>query len=151
MCIQHCYSSASNSPLRQVCQLINHSIKAPSRTKKETPLFHFVLTLTTKMLCVRQRRVKNDKSPYFSIYSVYLADWLAVFPREQVHVIKFEDHIKNQAESFQELSAFLDIGETRFYNISALSNVKALLGDVVISLHYHDQLGSQRRGITSPN
>lgn len=46
---------------------------------------------------------------YASIYSVYLKDFFKVIPREQIHIIKFEDHIEDEVGSFNEICDFLGV------------------------------------------
>ncbi|XP_063688882.1 carbohydrate sulfotransferase 15-like [Bolinopsis microptera] len=46
---------------------------------------------------------------YASIYSVYVADWLKVFPREQIHVMMFEEHISDEIASINGVCDFLGI------------------------------------------
>ena len=48
---------------------------------------------------------------YASVYSVYIADWLAAFPRDQVHVIMFEEHIADEVNSINSICDFLEIRE----------------------------------------
>ncbi|KAL5270538.1 hypothetical protein ACHWQZ_G001293 [Mnemiopsis leidyi] len=46
---------------------------------------------------------------YASIYSVYLADWLKAFPREQIYVMMFEEHIHDEVASINSICDFLGI------------------------------------------
>lgn len=46
---------------------------------------------------------------YASMYSVYIKDWLRVFPREQLYITRFEDHIVDQFSSVKSMFRFLDV------------------------------------------
>ncbi|XP_048236954.1 carbohydrate sulfotransferase 15-like [Haliotis rufescens] len=54
------------------------------------------------------------------IYHVFLWDWLNVFPREQLYVLKFEEYSRNVSHYLAELFKFLDLrtlSETELTNI----------------------------------
>ncbi len=44
-----------------------------------------------------------------SLYSVFIRDWLSVFPRDQLLVIRGEDYYANRADTMQKLFKFLDL------------------------------------------
>ena len=46
------------------------------------------------------------------LYAIFLADWFRVFPRKQIHVIKFEDYIADIAGHLQTMFEFLDLGKS---------------------------------------
>ena len=46
------------------------------------------------------------------LYVIFLADWFRVFPRKQIHVIRFEDYITDIAGHLKRMFEFLDLGET---------------------------------------
>ena len=43
------------------------------------------------------------------MYSVFVRDWLAVFPRNQITFIKFEDYITNMVPVLEDLFSFLEL------------------------------------------
>ena len=43
------------------------------------------------------------------MYDVFVADWLAVFPRDQVLVIKAEEYFNNRSNILKEIFHFLDV------------------------------------------
>ncbi|KAK7087190.1 carbohydrate sulfotransferase 15-like [Littorina saxatilis] len=43
------------------------------------------------------------------LYAIFLADWFRVFPRKQVHIIRFEDYITDIAGHLQRMFEFLDL------------------------------------------
>ncbi|XP_067651906.1 carbohydrate sulfotransferase 15-like [Haliotis asinina] len=45
------------------------------------------------------------------LYSVHVADWLRVFPRQQVHIIKFEEYMMDIDNHMKSLFRFLDLRE----------------------------------------
>ena len=45
------------------------------------------------------------------LYSVLLEDWLKVFPREQIHIIRTDDHFQDQAKSVGDFANFLGLGK----------------------------------------
>ena len=44
------------------------------------------------------------------MYSVFLKDWLAVFPANQVRIVRFEDYKKDMKGVLQTLYYFLGLG-----------------------------------------
>lgn len=48
---------------------------------------------------------------YIGIYSVYVSDFLQIFPRNQLLVIRTEEVDENHDEIMQRIASFLDIGE----------------------------------------
>lgn len=45
------------------------------------------------------------------IYHVYLAEWLKVFPRDQILVIRLEDYAKNLKQTTRRVYDFLGLRE----------------------------------------
>ncbi|ELT92168.1 hypothetical protein CAPTEDRAFT_141192, partial [Capitella teleta] len=46
-----------------------------------------------------------------SIYSVYLEDWLQVFPKNQIFVLRAEDYFRNRTSVLNQVYNFLGLGE----------------------------------------
>ena len=42
-------------------------------------------------------------------YAVHMADWLRVWPREQLHIMRYEDYGGHEAERIAEIYHFLDL------------------------------------------
>lgn len=47
------------------------------------------------------------------LYIVYLMDWLSVVSREQLLVLRLEDHATNRKYTMHRVFDFLDLGEKR--------------------------------------
>lgn len=45
------------------------------------------------------------------LYIVYLMDWLAVFSREQILVLRLEDHASNRKYTMHKVFDFLNLGK----------------------------------------
>jgi hypothetical protein len=45
------------------------------------------------------------------IYYIFVKDWLSAFPREQMHLVRFEDYISDRDNVINDLFAFLGLGE----------------------------------------
>ena len=43
------------------------------------------------------------------MYPVYMADWLRVWPREQIHIMRYEDYGDQEATRIGEIFDFLDL------------------------------------------
>ena len=46
-----------------------------------------------------------------SIYVVFLRDWLAVFPRRQLLILRMEDYAQERVRSMQTVFRFLELGQ----------------------------------------
>lgn len=46
------------------------------------------------------------------LYSIYLKDWLQVFPREQVLVVRMEDYQKNISKTLEDIYHHLGLSES---------------------------------------
>ncbi|CAG5114566.1 unnamed protein product, partial [Candidula unifasciata] len=56
-------------------------------------------------------------------YSVYIKDWLKVFPREQLLFIKFEDYIADANATVRKVYKFLELVNVgRFYHVGPMLN-----------------------------
>lgn len=53
------------------------------------------------------------------LYIVYLMDWLSVVSREQVLVLRLEDHATNRKYSMHRVFDFLDLGENQYIQTCA--------------------------------
>ena len=60
-----------------------------------------------------------------SIYSVFVKDWLSVFPRENILFIKFEDYVTNMPQVLGEVYDFLDLDKLSKEEILAISKKPA--------------------------
>ena len=47
------------------------------------------------------------------MYYPFMADWLRVFPREQVMVLRYEDYVAKPSETINNVCNFLDICKPR--------------------------------------
>lgn len=45
------------------------------------------------------------------VYIVYLMDWLTVFSRKQILVLRLEDHASNRKYTMHKVFDFLNLGE----------------------------------------
>ncbi|XP_046585351.1 carbohydrate sulfotransferase 15-like [Haliotis rubra] len=64
--------------------------------------------------CVYDSKLENAMSfvrPIIGIYHAFLEDWLKVFPRDQVHVIRFEDYVANTRGEMEKLFDFLSLSQ----------------------------------------
>ena len=48
---------------------------------------------------------------YIGMYYIYLQQWLNVFPKQQILVLKTEEYSSNTANVLQQIAQFLNIGE----------------------------------------
>lgn len=48
---------------------------------------------------------------HVGLYVVYLLDWLSIFSREQVLVLRLEDHASNRKYTMHTVFRFLGLGE----------------------------------------
>ena len=46
------------------------------------------------------------------LYSEFLTDWVSIFPKEQIHIIKMEEYAANRMEVLAKVFAFLGLGKT---------------------------------------
>lgn len=44
-------------------------------------------------------------------YHIYFKEWLKVFPRDQILVIKFEDYARNRSGIMAKITDFLELGK----------------------------------------
>ena len=65
------------------------------------------------LLVVMLFRSTLQRQLYFraSLYSVYVEDWLKVFPRDQIMVIKGEDYYDDRRNVLERVFKFLVLGE----------------------------------------
>ncbi|XP_025090190.1 carbohydrate sulfotransferase 15-like [Pomacea canaliculata] len=56
------------------------------------------------------------------IYVVFLVDWLRIFPQQQIHVVRFEDYIKNIPRHLSSMFEFLEIAPMPEYALQELSS-----------------------------
>ncbi|XP_071087317.1 carbohydrate sulfotransferase 15-like [Haliotis cracherodii] len=81
--------------------------------KREIQEFNTCLLTNSVRACTYNGSHENAYSSKvrlrLGIYSVHVADWLRVFPRHQVHVIKFEDYIQDIENHMKSLFRFLDL------------------------------------------
>jgi len=52
------------------------------------------------------------------MYYPFLSDWLRVFPREQVMVIRYEDYIAKPSETINEVCKFLSVSKSHVLSLS---------------------------------
>lgn len=58
---------------------------------------------------------------HVSIYSVYLREWLKVFPRRQIFIIRSEDYSHNITSHLKQLFHFLDVVDLKGRDITMIS------------------------------
>jgi hypothetical protein len=46
------------------------------------------------------------------MYSIFLKDWMQVFPRDQIFAVPFEDYKRSKSITLQKVALFLGLGET---------------------------------------
>lgn len=63
-------------------------------------------------------------------YAPFLEDWLRVFPKEQVFVVKFEDYSKDMAEITKEVYKFLELPPLSAYDYQKLKEMPVVLQNV---------------------
>lgn len=57
------------------------------------------------------------KTPIFaSFYDVHMANWLEVFPRNQIFIMRTEDFDKSKKQYLLQLFKFLNVGEYNFFS-----------------------------------
>ncbi|XP_071098167.1 carbohydrate sulfotransferase 15-like [Haliotis cracherodii] len=64
--------------------------------------------------CVYDSKLENAVSivrPIIGIYHAFLEDWWKVFPRDQVHVIRFEDYVADTRGEMKKLFDFLSLSK----------------------------------------
>ena len=49
--------------------------------------------------------------PLVGFYSVFIEDWLAIWPRHQFHFISFNDYTQNRTQVFEKVFRFLEVGK----------------------------------------
>ncbi|XP_050399419.2 carbohydrate sulfotransferase 15 isoform X2 [Patella vulgata] len=61
--------------------------------------------------CVHNSSIVNQFKVriHIGLYSIYMADWLDVFPRNQILPIKLDDYSKNPTKTFTEIFSFLGV------------------------------------------
>ncbi|ELU18071.1 hypothetical protein CAPTEDRAFT_107906 [Capitella teleta] len=78
--------------------------------------------------CTYKDDYQYERQLYFraSLYSVYLEDWLKVFPKEQVLVLKAEDYYFDRRSSLEQVFKFLELGplKAKTWNIILAAKVK---------------------------
>lgn len=52
------------------------------------------------------------------LYVIYLLDWLSVFSREQILILRLEDHAANRKITMRRVFEFLQLGEFRSFHAS---------------------------------
>ncbi len=59
------------------------------------------------------------------MYSVFIRDWLSVFPRSQVHVVRGEDYYANREIVLNEIFLFLGLAElpSAFYDAVSSADI----------------------------
>lgn len=82
--------------------------------KQAISVMNNCLSNYTERHCVYEKiSVRTNTAPvriYIGMYSVYVKDWLRIFPREQLHFLRLEDYSINRTESLSKVFDFLDIG-----------------------------------------
>lgn len=49
---------------------------------------------------------------YNGLYSIYIKDWLQVFPREQLLVLRMEDYQKDMSKTLEDIYHHLGLSES---------------------------------------
>ncbi|XP_046578781.1 carbohydrate sulfotransferase 15-like [Haliotis rubra] len=60
------------------------------------------------------------------IYHVFLSDWMKLFRRDQIHVIKFEDHVIDEKRHLAEIFKFLNLRKLSDERLEHIANGKIL-------------------------
>ncbi|XP_067671766.1 carbohydrate sulfotransferase 15-like [Haliotis asinina] len=61
-----------------------------------------------------------------SIYQVFLTDWMEKFPKDQIHVVKFEEFVENEKAHLTEIFKFLKLSNLSDEKLESITNMKAL-------------------------
>ncbi|XP_041376362.1 carbohydrate sulfotransferase 15-like [Gigantopelta aegis] len=74
--------------------------------------FQQCVTMFSLRRCVYNGTQENSESSVrirVGMYEVHIKDWLRLFPRDQIHVIRFEDYIHDVGREMTRLFAFLEL------------------------------------------
>ncbi|KAL3967876.1 zinc finger protein GLI2 [Sarotherodon galilaeus] len=82
------------------------------KVSESLQLFEGCLTEFTMRSCVYNTTVNNAMPVRLQVglYIVYLMDWLTVFSREQILVLRLEDHASNRKYTMHQVFEFLNLG-----------------------------------------
>ncbi|XP_030257293.1 carbohydrate sulfotransferase 15 [Sparus aurata] len=82
------------------------------KVSESLQLFEGCLTEYTMRSCVYNTTVNNAMPVRLQVgvYIVYLMDWLTVFSREQILVLRLEDHASNRKYTMHKVFDFLNLG-----------------------------------------
>ncbi|KAM3591648.1 uncharacterized protein V6R79_005210 [Siganus canaliculatus] len=82
------------------------------KVSESLQLFEGCLTEYTMRSCVYNTTVNNAMPVRLQVgvYIVYLMDWLTVFSREQILVLRLEDHASNRKYTMHRVFDFLNLG-----------------------------------------
>ncbi|CAN9509185.1 unnamed protein product [Ophioblennius macclurei] len=82
------------------------------KVSESLQLFEGCLTEYTMRSCVYNTTVNNAMPVRLQVglYIVYLMDWLTVFSREQILVLRLEDHASNRKYTMHKVFEFLNLG-----------------------------------------
>ncbi|XP_068161264.1 carbohydrate sulfotransferase 15-like isoform X2 [Antennarius striatus] len=82
------------------------------KVSESLQLFEGCLTEFTMRSCVYNTTVNNAMPVRLQVglYIVYLLDWLTVFSREQILVLRLEDHASNRKYTMHKVFDFLSLG-----------------------------------------
>ncbi|KAF1373744.1 hypothetical protein PFLUV_G00242130 [Perca fluviatilis] len=82
------------------------------KVSESLQLFEGCLTEYTMRSCVYNTTVNNAMPVrlYVGLYIVYLMDWMTVFSREQILVLRLEDHASNRKYTMHKVFDFLNLG-----------------------------------------
>ena len=47
-----------------------------------------------------------------SLYSIFITDWMSVFPKEHLYFIKLEEYAADRQKELSKIYSFLNIGES---------------------------------------
>lgn len=81
-----------------------HKLLCPSARAHVSWMEFGYLVLIVLFLCPQVRL-------QIGLYIVFLMDWLTVFSREQILVLRLEDHASNRKDSMYKIFDFLNLGE----------------------------------------
>ncbi|XP_064646115.1 uncharacterized protein LOC135499313 [Lineus longissimus] len=108
------YSGYTYHGVDKVKKLYRDKEELHNRTIELIKYFHECINTTSIKACAYNGNVYLHSTDqklrlFIYLYSVYIGDWLTVFPRSQVHVVRTEDYGRNTAGVLQDIFKFLEV------------------------------------------
>lgn len=97
------------------------------KVSESLQLFEGCLMEAKMRSCVYNTTLNNAMPVRLSVglYIVYILDWLTVFSRDQILVLRLEDHATNRKDTLHKVFDFLDLGPLTEQNEAEITNSPA--------------------------